>query len=1148
MREVNDQYPEYAEPYEPVKGGKHHKGLYGTRGLKSSNNSRRLVFALAGLLLILLVAGRPGAVEPGPEPKASAKETVVPQETKTEEPTEPESPEPPINPEEHNELPEEPEEPKPPKDPDTPDPPDIPDIPDPPDDPDPPDNPDPPPKPPYIPDEPTPQDPTVSISHVYYWYCLGQIEVEYVVTANDGEDLSSSSTITSVIYPDQTIDMPSKTGAGTMDVNANGTDKIIYESGITWKTEVTLDYTLDGESKTITVNSTGEPELKGLLTLKPQALTGSGPLANKLVSDTIEFHYPADDRHTYDISITRIEMGWMKETIPGGTEYEKIDGAETVWDGTGTSPVSGPAGPSAGGGDKILTFTYQDVLNVTPPSYAAGATHFYMIYYMEGTGTDTDAEEYGVLWPYMAESTPCALFKAPTLTIDHIYDWECIHHVEVEYTIDAGDAVILSSSGIISSVADSHHYIELPAQTGAGTIDVNENAIERLPYEDGDSWKTEITLEYILNGETKTLTVAKTGVPEFQGYLQLNAPVPETADVSDGKQISAVLDFVYPADDRHTYNVSLYEIRLGWMKKNSSGEYELVGSSRTVWPGSGTVTGPSGPVQSGDGKILQFTYDAVLDVTPPSDAAGATAFCLMYETYGYGTDTDGTVYGIDWPWYAQTDPIEFDALKEPTVTFDRLYWYQLVDHLQLVYEITANNATDITSQATITYDPAPSVHHEHIMPQATGAGTKTVEDNADGDMELFSGGEWITTIKLSYKLGGESKEKEFVFPGNPEVFSGDMRSEYGSISGTFSDMNVGYELHVYYEDGDPHVYTPEFTRVDIEWFTSELVSIGTSTIWDESSSKQVFWGPYPSGPDSEGFIDLDYSFWYEHLDATPPLSSARYFTLHFYGKMEGSDEFDRQVELYAETDYEDLPGVTPPSGVEPGVTIGDVYWWRELDHLMVQYTIEANDAVDIESHAELTNGYDTCVMETVSGDGDIEVNLLADDYRSMLVSGSVDITIYYTYTLNGAAGSGECYGTRDVEEMVIKLDYGNSSVGESSGTATISYDLHVEQDGNDPHDYELDFQEIRVLWYYGEDDTWPADERVIWDGSSGYPFTGSGSDYNYSAEIDVTPPDPAYKYFGLRFYAVAYGNDSYDNEYGIDLDHTTENFKLSTND
>ena len=125
---------------------------------------------------------------------------------------------------------------------------------------------------------------------------------------------------------------------------------------------------------------------------------------------------------------------------------------------------------------------------------------------------------------------------------------------------------------------------------------------------------------------------------------------------------------------------------------------------------------------------------------------------------------------------------------------------------------------------------------------------------------------------------------------------------------------------------------------------------------------------------------------------------------------------------------------------------------------------------------------------------------------------------------------------------------GSFSEGESSGIATLNYDLYVEQDGNDPHDYELDFQEIRVLWYYGEDDTWPADERVIWDGSSGYPFTGSGSDYNYSAEIDVTPPDPAYKYFGLRFYAVAYGNDSYDNEYGIDLDHTTENFKLSTND
>ena len=25
MRETDDRYPEFAEPYEPVKGGKHHK-------------------------------------------------------------------------------------------------------------------------------------------------------------------------------------------------------------------------------------------------------------------------------------------------------------------------------------------------------------------------------------------------------------------------------------------------------------------------------------------------------------------------------------------------------------------------------------------------------------------------------------------------------------------------------------------------------------------------------------------------------------------------------------------------------------------------------------------------------------------------------------------------------------------------------------------------------------------------------------------------------------------------------------------------------------------------------------------------------------------------------------------------------------------
>ena len=60
MREINDQYPEYARPYEPVKGGKHHNGLYGKPGrIKKKKPGLFLNFALIGLLLVFMAGMRP---------------------------------------------------------------------------------------------------------------------------------------------------------------------------------------------------------------------------------------------------------------------------------------------------------------------------------------------------------------------------------------------------------------------------------------------------------------------------------------------------------------------------------------------------------------------------------------------------------------------------------------------------------------------------------------------------------------------------------------------------------------------------------------------------------------------------------------------------------------------------------------------------------------------------------------------------------------------------------------------------------------------------------------------------------------------------------------------------------------------------------
>ena len=137
-----------------------------------------------------------------------------------------------------------------------------------------------------------------------------------------------------------TVGMPSKTGAGTIDANADGYGKITYMSADEWKTDVTLAYTLNGESKTLTVSNTAQPEFMDFLWLDPQYLSGNSSTTNKVVSDSIRFSYGKNDRHTYDVSFTKIEMGWMKE-VPlggGGNTYEEV-GSTRRQSGTAPEPL-----------------------------------------------------------------------------------------------------------------------------------------------------------------------------------------------------------------------------------------------------------------------------------------------------------------------------------------------------------------------------------------------------------------------------------------------------------------------------------------------------------------------------------------------------------------------------------------------------------------------------------------------------------------------------------------------------------------------------------------------------------------------------------------------------------------------------------------
>ena len=1181
MREINDQYPEYAEPYEPIKGGKHHKGIYGTRGPERRNSSKRfLFFALIGLLLLLLVSTRPGGEMPGTEPQTDEKKTVVTSETKSEEPSEPDMPEPPINPEEHKDIPETPEEPKKPEEPVTPETPastsssETPDSPDEPDEPEdspetsedspetsePEDEPSSPTEPdlPVEPEEPTYKDPTVSIAHVYYWYCLGHIEVEYNITANDGESITSYSTVTSMRDPSMTVSMPSKTGAGTIDANADGYGKITYMSADEWKTDVTLAYTLNGENKTLTVSNTAQPEFMDFLWLNPQYLSGNSSTTNKAVSDTIKFRYGKNDRHTYDVSFAKIEMGWMKE-VPlsgGGYTYEEVGSTKkTVWDGTGTSPITGPTGPTADGDYKVLTFDYHDLLNVVPPADAAGATHFYLDYYMKGTGTDTDGTVYTIHEPTFGRSTPCEIEKDLEVEINYIYLWDELNHIEVGYTITPGDAENITSIATVTSYIDSSKTITMTEQAGSGKISVNADGSDKLWWHhSGDSWTVEVVLNYTMHGENRTRTVSATMPPEFKGNLSLyGLGVSGSGTDVDSQAVTADIVFEYPADDRHKYNINVTRIDIGWKDKNG----EKIGSTRTVWNGSNPspVTNPAGPVIDGDHKNLTFHYEGTLNATSPADVEGATHYYLIFYTEGTGKDVerDGHVYTVHRPTSIElaSIPLPGVTLVEPEVSFDHLYWYAGVDHMELGYSVTANDAdvTSLSSQATITFDPWPGEHRELTMPEVNGADNTdsiTVEKNNGEELFIQSSGPWVTTITLQYMLGGELKEKKIEVPRYPEIRFPEFDPISVETSGSINELNLGCELNLVNEAGDEHVYSLDFTKVEIEWLMEDgSTSLGSKTIWNKKDGGAFEF--LSRGQNSAGNKEVKYSFALNDVNATPSDPTATKFRLIFDANISGNHaEYDTIGEFtYHSSEAADLPAWTPTLE-DPTVTGVNVLWWDEIYHLMVRYNIDKKgieNAADISSVAVLTDGSDTCTMGEVEGYGDIEVSKYGDDDRQLMDSDTVNVTIYLTYKLGG-------------EEKTKSFTFDNCPINKMAPTLTGNdypwtqpgrylnmedYRIELNKPDGDPHSYNLEFTEFGIFWYTADGYY----DKTIWNASYDYyPFTGDGP-YKYPYTIDIMPPDPDCTHYSLWFNAIAEGNDEFDsNDSGINLSHETEKWKL----
>lgn len=481
--------------------------------------------------------------------------------------------------------------------------------------------------------------------------------MEYVVTPNDAKDLSSVTTVTSVKDPSLTVTMPTLTGGGTLDANKSVAGALYYSSADVWQTEVTLSYSLGGEAKTLKVSQVEPPEFQGLLWIYGYNQENGGPMNDKEVTTSLHFLYPTEDRHSYELHFTGVSIGWSKK-VPlndGVYTFEPVGDTRQIWDGRGASPITGPTGPAPDGNNLALTYTYNGKIDTTPSAAAAaaGATHYYLIFSLEGTGTDSlDGAVYRINYPTDAQSDHVELtagtLESPAVSISHVWYWGEVNtpgglnHAEVEYVIVPNDADpgSIHSTATITSTYDPSWTVS-KTMSGSGTLDANmstRGAGFILFPSSAAQWITKVEVSYTLGGKPGTVTATVTDYPKLWGagiwaeYLMHSGPV---NNMSANYEIS----FSHYTADRMTYSFDFIKATLVWLDDGDN----VVGS-KVIWNG-GSDSPYYGPYPYVDGEydVLGYSFwDDDIDATPPDPAA--TRFQLIFTAAADATDTDGSVY------------------------------------------------------------------------------------------------------------------------------------------------------------------------------------------------------------------------------------------------------------------------------------------------------------------------------------------------------------------------------------------------------------------------------------------------------------------------------------------------------------------------
>ena len=1032
------------------------------------------------------------------------------------------------------------------------------------------------------PTPPTPQEPTITIDHIWYWPGLYHLQIQYTVTANDGTNLVSTATITPYakvpIDPDdpdagtQTINLldyefDEVTGAGTFARNLNTMEGIPSEDVPTLTVElvVTLTYTLDGETKTLTKTVTQAPELKEPITLKVVDIAQSGEdMAERAVLATVQFRADSEDEHEFTPDLAMVGIVYYMEDSDEPSGYAEV-GNRIIWGNWygGDSPAVPLSGdPATDGSELVWTWEYNATIDVDPETHDVDeATHYALIFYFGGTAEDAenvindDADGFEIRLPDSVTSDPLPLeipLEAPTVSIDGLYYWPNLYHFAAEYTVTANDGEDIQAGGILlwpdsDDPLEEFYYentdgIMVGLHNLAGDedtfIDNLESDGENLDYEEGATGRFAVDLFYTMGGTNY-------GLPDTRTVKDLDITIMRPFEVSltdvTGERVNAGLSVSgtpvmrFDTTDRHTFapELSWAEIRL-YKKDSDTGEFVTVNS---VWLDVDDLT----PTTTTEGNDEVYTYsvsDAVdPDVLASAVAGGATHWSLYIEFGGTATDTDGIAYTFGRGGDVESDITELPGPAKPSVSVDHLYYWPDFSHFSAEYTVTQNDAEEVISGGILYKQDGNEKLHEFyyydgIDAEGTHNGEGTFRDDVEfwsseyDDVALNEGDTWHFDVDYFWLMDGvEDHDTEAAHLGLEFVKPVETSIEDAEGEITDVGLTVSGTPTLRFDTTDRHTLEPELGYVEVHWYvrdasTGEYAHLGYSPIVEVSDDLvKTTDGSYDVySIDIEGVVPQDEL-------AEKIAAGATYWTIYaeFYG--DATDTTDSAEYFYvgeAESEYFALP-VTPPPAGAPTVDITHLYYWPEQLHVSVTYTVTANDATDVSAGAILYNSwggedcvfwaeYDGVYYGLHEGEGSFIDNEVVDGEMVDPQEGYVGtITVTLFYTLDGVEQSSTVSKALTVEIMrPYVLTLTNTSGVASAGELHVTSNPVVTFDTTDRHTFVPASRRARLVWYKQDPGTGSYTE--VESTSLGYPddpfvtTTQGSSEINTFTFSGVVPP------------------------------------------